>query len=68
MLPSSPYINEEISEFGGLVYTGGDIMLDHARLNFHLAFEDIPDYKKAESIIKQRLTLLNNLRKILSEK
>jgi hypothetical protein len=68
MLPSSPYINEELSEFGGLVYTGGDIMLDHARLNFHLAFKNLPDYKKAESIVKQRITLLNNLYKRLSRK
>lgn len=68
MLTSSPYINEELSEFGGLSYTGGDMMLDHARLNFHLAFEDIPDYKKAESVLKQRLTLLNNLRNRLSKK
>jgi hypothetical protein len=68
MLPSSPYINEELSEFGGLTYTGGDIMLDHARLNFLLAFKDMPDYKNAESIVKQRIALLNNLQKRLSKK
>jgi hypothetical protein len=63
MLPSSPYINEELSEFGGLAYTGGDMLLDHARLNFILAVKEFPDYKNAESIIKQRITLLNNLNK-----
>jgi hypothetical protein len=68
ILTSNSYINEELSEFGGLSYTGGDIMLDPARLNFLLAFKNMPDYKKAQSIIKQRITLLNNLRKILSEK
>jgi hypothetical protein len=62
MLPSSPYINEELSEFGGLTYTGGDMLLDHARLNFILAFKELPDNKNAESIIKQRITLLHNLR------
>jgi len=68
ILTSNSYINEELSEFGGLSYTGGDIMLDPARLNFLLAFKNMPAYKKAQSIIKQRITLLNNLRKILSEK
>jgi hypothetical protein len=62
MLPSSPYINEELSEFGGLVYTGGDMLLDHARLNFLLAFKDMPDYKNAESIVKQRITLFSATR------
>ena len=61
ILTSNSYINEELSEFGGLAYTGGDIMLDHARLNFLLAFKEIPDYKKAESILKQRITLLKDL-------
>jgi len=62
MLPSSPYINEELSEFGGLAYTGGDMLLDHARLNFHLAFKDMPDYKNAESIVKQRISLFSDTR------
>ena len=43
-------------------------MLDHARLNFLLAFKEIPDYKKAESIVQQRITLLKDLHKRLSEK
>jgi hypothetical protein len=62
ILTSSPYINEELSEFGGLAYTGGDMLLDHARLNFLLAFKDIPDYKNAESIVKQRITLFSDTR------
>ena len=33
-------------------------MLDNAALNFMLAFKDPLDYKKAEEIIKQRITLL----------
>jgi hypothetical protein len=59
IMTSNSYINEELSEFGGLAYTGGDMMLDHARLNFSLAFKDMPDYKKAESIVKQRIMILN---------
>jgi hypothetical protein len=61
VLTSDPYINEELSEFGGLSYTGGDPMLDNAWLNFMLAFKDPLDYKKAEEIIKQRITLLKSL-------
>ena len=61
ILTSNSYINEELSEFGGLAYTGGDMLLDHARLNFILAFKDMPDYKNAESIVQQRITLLNKL-------
>jgi hypothetical protein len=67
ILTSNSYINEELSEFGGLSYTGGDALLDHARLNFLLAFKDIPDYKKAESIIQQRIKFLNDLHKRLSK-
>jgi hypothetical protein len=61
VLTSDPYINEELSEFGGLSYTGGDSLLDNAQLNFMLAFKDPLDYKKAEEIIKQRITLLKSL-------
>jgi len=67
-LTSAPYINEELSEFGGLSYTGGDPMLDNARLNFMLAFKEPLDYKKAEEIIKQRITLLKSLYHRLSKK
>ncbi len=60
-LTSDPYINEELSEFGGLSYTGSDALLDNARLNFMLASKDPPNYQKAEEIIKQRITLLKSL-------
>ncbi len=68
VLTSSPYINEELSEFGGLSYTGGDPLLDHARLNFMLAFKYPLDYKKAEEILQRRITLLKNLYHRLSKK
>ena len=55
---SDPYINEEVSEFGGLSYTGGDAMLDHAGLQFALAAEDVPDYEKAKALIKERIARL----------
>jgi hypothetical protein len=67
-LTSDPFINEELSEDGGLSYTGGDALLDNAGLNFMLAFKDPLDYKKAEEIIKQRITLLKSLDQHLSEK
>lgn len=67
-LTSDPYINEELSEFGGLSYTGGDPLIDNAWLNFMLAFKDPLDYEKAEEIIQQRITLLKNLHHRLSEK
>ncbi|OGP68550.1 MAG: hypothetical protein A2W27_05900 [Deltaproteobacteria bacterium RBG_16_44_11] len=67
-LTSDPYINEELSEFGGLSYTGGDPLLDNAWLNFMLAFKDPLDYKKAEEIIEQRITLLKSLYRRLSKK
>ena len=57
-LTSDPFINEEISEDGGLSYTGGDALLDHASLHLMLAFNDPLDYKKAEEIIKKRIALL----------
>jgi hypothetical protein len=67
-LTSDPFINEELSEDGGLSYTGGDALLDNASLNFMLAFKDPLDYKKAVEIIKQRITLLKSLYQHLSEK
>jgi hypothetical protein len=68
LLTSDPYINEELSEFGGLSYTGGDPLIDNAWLNFILAFRDPLDYKKAEKIIRQRMTLLKSLHHRLSKK
>jgi len=62
-LTSDPYINEEVSEFGGLSYTGGDAMLDHGRAQFALAFKDAPDYSKAEELIKQRIALLKDIQR-----
>jgi hypothetical protein len=66
-LPSYPvfspnsYFGENFSELAGLSYTGGDALIDHAELNFILAFEDPLDYKKAEEIITKRITLLRSL-------
>lgn len=58
---SDPYINEEQSEFAGLSYTGGDALLDHAWLNWMLAFKDDPDYRKARDLIRRRIALLKRL-------
>lgn len=57
-LTSDPFINEELSEDGGLSYTGGDALLDHASLHFILAFKNPLDYQKAEEIIKRRIAFL----------
>jgi len=64
---NDPYINEELSEFGGLVYTGGDMLCDHAGLNFRMAFEKPLDYKRAEEIVRQRINLLENIISHLSK-
>jgi len=61
VLIDDPYINETLSEFGGLSYTGGDALIDHAELNFKLAFEDPLDYKKAVEIITRRMALLRRI-------
>jgi hypothetical protein len=59
VLTDNPYINETLGEFGGLSYTGGDALIDHAEMNFKLAFDDPLDYKKAVAIIRQRIAVLS---------
>jgi hypothetical protein len=66
-LTDSPYINEELSEFAGLSYTGGDMVNQYAALNFRQAFKDPLDYVRAEDILKKRIKELKDLNGRLSE-
>lgn len=67
-LTDSPYINEELSEFAGLSYTGGDMVNQYAALNFRQAFENPMDYVRAKDILKKRIKVLKELNNHLSKK
>jgi hypothetical protein len=65
---NSIYINEGISEFAGLSYTGGDMLNQYASLSFKLAFTNPPDFRRAEEMLKKRISLLKDIRYRLLKK
>ena len=65
---SSPGTAENITQLGGVSYTGGTPLTEHASMNIKEAFDDSDDYRNAAYIISRRLTELNGLRNKLVSK
>ncbi len=65
---SSPGIAENVTQLGGVSYTGGTPLKEYAAMNLNEAFKDSDDYKRAVKIVKDRLYKLDKLCKDLSDK
>ena len=63
---SSPGTRENITQLGGVSYTGGTPLKEHAAMNIKEAFDDPEDYERALKIIDNRLAELKSLRRRLS--
>jgi len=59
---SSPGTRENITQLGGVSYTGGTPLKEHASMNLKESFEDPEDYELAAEIIENRLLKLRFLR------
>jgi len=66
MEDSSPATRENITQLGGVSYTGGAPLKEHASMNLREGFENPGDYEQAVEIIKNRLSRLYKLREELN--
>lgn len=65
---STPGTRENITQLGGVSYTGGSPLKKHAWMNLREGFDDSADYETAVSIIKERIVKLRELRRGISRK
>ncbi len=63
-----PGISENVTQLGGVSYTGGTAINEYAMMNLKLSSSNPEDYKRAVKIINDRIKLLNNIRKELKYK
>lgn len=67
MSDSSPGTAENVIQLGGVSYTGGTPLKEHAAMNLKEAFEDPEDYKLAVKIMEERITKLNGILEALKK-
>lgn len=60
---STPGTRENITQLGGVSYTGGSPLKEHAWMNLKEGFDDPEDYERAVAAIKNRISKLHALRK-----
>ncbi len=65
---SSPGVRENITQLGGVSYTGGTPLKEFSALNLKEAFAEHEDYKSAVRIVSSRIALLEKLREELALK
>jgi hypothetical protein len=63
-----PGISEDITQLGGLSYTGGTPMNEYAMMNLELSSKNPEDYERAVKIFNERISLLGKIRLGLSRK
>ena len=68
MSDSSPGTAENVIQLGGVSYTGGTPLKEHAIMNLKEAFEDPEDYKRAVKIMDERITKLSGILEALKKK
>jgi hypothetical protein len=68
MSDSSPGTAENVIQLGGVSYTGGTPLKEHAAMNLKEAFEDPEDYLRAVKIMDERITKLNGILEVLKKK
>ena len=66
MADPSPGTKENITQIGGVSYTGGTPLKEFAAMNLKEAFEDPDDYRHAVKIVRGRLIILEGLCKKLA--
>ena len=64
----SPGTQENVTQLGGVSYTGGTPLKEHAAMNLREGFDDPEDYEHAVEIIQGRLSRLRELGEKLSAK
>ena len=68
MSKSSPGTQENITQLGGVSYTGGTPLKEHAAMNLKEGFDNPEDYEHAVEIIENRLVKLRYLRDELNKR
>lgn len=63
-----PGVSENVTQLGGVSYTGGTAMNEYAIMNLELSSRNPEDYNRAVKIIKDRVKLLTDIRKKLAAK
>jgi hypothetical protein len=68
-IPSDdPAVRENIIQFGGVSYTGGAPMLEHAKMNMSMSAYTPEDYYRAIAVLNNNIAQLGKLRESILQK